>query len=69
MIPPVDVPAIRSTMRVTLRTPRDIRTLVPSKIGHAILAVYDGGFVDGNLEFTAHLRDGKTWTETFPLGF
>jgi hypothetical protein len=56
-------------VRVTLRTPRDVRTLVPSATGHAVLAVYDGLFVDGTLELTAHLRDGNTWTQRLPLGF
>jgi hypothetical protein len=55
--------------RVTLSTPRDVRTLVPSPVGHVVLAVYDGAFVDGELELTAHLRGGRTWTERFPLGF
>lgn len=55
--------------RVTLQTPRDVRTLVPSAIGHAFLAIYDGTFVDGKLKITAHLRGGKTWTHEAPLGF
>ncbi len=55
--------------RVTLRTPRDVRMLVPSATGRAILAVYDGDFVDGELVLTYHLRDGKTVTERHPLGF
>ena len=46
--------------RVTLRTPRDVRTLVPSATGRAVLAVFDGLFVDGELELTYHLRGGKT---------
>ena len=53
---------------MTLRTPRDVRTLVPSAVGHAILAVYDGDFVDGQLEFVAHLRGGRRWTEKLQLG-
>ncbi|MDA0180858.1 hypothetical protein OJ997_11185 [Solirubrobacter phytolaccae] len=55
--------------RVTLQTPRDVRTLVPSEVGRAFLAVYDGDFIDGELKVTAHLRGGKTWTQEFPLGF
>lgn len=55
--------------RVTLQTPRDVRTLVPSPVGHAILAVYDGDFVDGKLKLTAHLKSGKTWTQEHSLGF
>ena len=55
--------------RVTLRTPRDVRTLVPSAVGHAVLAVFDGDFVDGEFEFTAHLRGGKTVAPAQSLGF
>jgi len=55
--------------RITVRTPRDIRTLAPSAIGHAFLAVYDGDFPAGRLEITAHLKSGKTWTESHELGF
>jgi hypothetical protein len=54
--------------RVTLKTPRDIRTLTPSPVGHVILAVYDGDFVDGDLTITAHLKGGRSWTEHHPLG-
>ncbi len=53
--------------RVTLRTPRDVRELVPSPVGLAVLGVYDGEFVDGEFVFTAHLKDGTTWTDRFPL--
>jgi hypothetical protein len=55
--------------RITVRTPRDIRTLVPSAIGHAFLAVYDGDFPAGRLIITAHLKSGKTWTTSSELGF
>lgn len=56
-------------VRVTIQTPRDVRTLSPSAVGRAVLAVYDGDFVDGTLRFTAHLRGGKTWEWETPLGF
>lgn len=56
-------------VRITVRTPRDIRTLVPSALGHAFLAVYDGDFPAGRLEITAHLKNGKTWTQKSELGF
>ncbi|HEV2813141.1 MAG TPA: hypothetical protein VGW10_07825, partial [Solirubrobacteraceae bacterium] len=56
-------------VRVTLRTPRDVRTLVPSPVGRAILAVYDGDFVAGDAIITAHFGDGRTWRERVPLGF
>jgi hypothetical protein len=55
--------------RITVRTPRDVRTLVPSAVGRAFLAVYDGSFPAGKLEITAHLKNGKTWTESHDLGF
>ena len=55
--------------RITVRTPRDVRTLAPSAVGHAFLAVYDGDFPAGKLEITAHLKSGKTWTESQELGF
>jgi hypothetical protein len=55
--------------RITVRTPRDVRTLAPSAVGHAFLAVYDGDFPAGKLQITAHLKNGKTWTESHELGF
>ena len=53
---------------MTLRTPRDVRELVPSPAGRAVLGVYDGEFVDGEFVLTAQLRDGTTWTDRHPLG-
>jgi hypothetical protein len=55
--------------KITVRTPRDVRTLAPSPLGHAFLAVYDGDFPAGRLEITAQLKNGKTWTESHELGF
>ena len=49
---------------VTLRTPRDVRTLRP--VGGIFLAVYDGAFYGGSIVATAHLRDGRTFTERIP---
>lgn len=48
---------------VTLSTPSDVRTLRPSGPLHAILAVYDGFFLRGNLTATVRLRDGRVETE------
>jgi hypothetical protein len=48
---------------VTLTTPSDVRTLRPSGPSHAILAVYDGYFLRGNLTATVRLRDGRVQTE------
>lgn len=52
--------------RVTLDSPRDVRTLVPSATGHAVLAVYDGHFIDGFVTMTAQLRGGETRSLTGP---
>ena len=54
--------------RLTLETPRDRRVLVPSPVGHVVLAIYDGLFVDAELVLTARLRGGKTVTDTVPIG-
>ncbi len=48
---------------VTLSTPSDVRTLRPSGPLHAILAVYDGYFLRGNLTATVRLRNGSVQTE------
>jgi hypothetical protein len=50
-------PDVRS---LTLRTPRDVRTLTP--VGGTYLAVYDGAFYGGEITVTAHLRDGRDVT-------
>ena len=49
---------------VTIRTPRDVRTLVPSADAHAILAVYDGRFPGGTVTATARFKDGKEVTRS-----
>ncbi len=48
---------------VTLSSPSDVRTLRPSGPLHAILAVYDGYFLRGQLTATIRLRDGRTQTQ------
>ena len=48
---------------VTLSTPSDVRTLRPSGPLHAILAVYDGFFLRGELTATVRLRGGRVETE------
>ncbi len=48
---------------ITLRTPRDVRTLRPGP-GGLFLAVYDGAFYGGRIYADAHLRDGRTISET-----
>jgi hypothetical protein len=58
-----------SVERVTIRSPRDIRTLIPSETGHVVFALYDGGFPAGEIVLTAHLRGGGTATERIPVAF
>ncbi|HEU4977027.1 MAG TPA: hypothetical protein VFT50_18200 [Baekduia sp.] len=60
--------AAPGVVSVTLQTPRDVRTLVPAGPAHAILAVYDGSFVTGELRIVARFRDGRTKVDTLPLG-
>ena len=50
--------------RVTIQTPRDVRTLVPSGRGHVVFALYDGTFPSGQLVVTYHRRDGSRRSET-----
>lgn len=49
---------------VTIRTPRDVRTLVPSPEHHLFIAVYDGQFPGGDATATAHLRNGEEVTRS-----
>jgi hypothetical protein len=51
---------------VTLSTPSDVRTLQPAGPLHAVLAVYDGYFLRGNLTATVQLRDGRVQSEQIP---
>ncbi len=55
-----------SVVSVTLRTPRDVRTLVPSH--HLILAVYEGTFPTGDVTAIAHLKDGRGVTRSVYVG-
>jgi hypothetical protein len=59
----------RSVERVTIRSPRDIRTLIPSERGHVVFALYDGGFPAGQIVLTAHLRSGGRFVERLPIAF
>lgn len=45
--------AIPGVTRVTIHTPRDVRTLRPSEDGGAFLAVYDGRFTQGKITVVA----------------
>ncbi len=51
---------------VTLATPRDVRTLLPSGPEHVFIVVYDGQFFRGAITATIELRDGHTVTEAVP---
>jgi hypothetical protein len=46
--------------RVTIRTPRDLRSLVPSSRAHIVFALYDGTFPSGEILVSAHLHSGAT---------
>ncbi len=53
---------------VTVASPRDVRTLRPSRRLHAILVIYDGTFPTGNVTLTATFRDGGTHRDTLQFG-
>jgi hypothetical protein len=53
-------PAAPGVVAVTLETPRDVRTLIPSGPTHAIMAVYDGSFPTGGVRILARFKDGHT---------
>jgi hypothetical protein len=46
--------------QVTIATPRDVRTLVPSSQAHALLIAYDGDFPTGEIVMTSTFKDGHT---------
>ncbi|HEX6712142.1 MAG TPA: hypothetical protein VF066_02110 [Thermoleophilaceae bacterium] len=54
---------------VTIESPRDVRTLIPSARARSFLAVYDGSFPTGQLKLTATFADGSQKTVTQPAGF
>jgi hypothetical protein len=53
---------------VTIATPRDVRTLIPSRRAHAFLAVYDGTFPTGETVITTTFTDGTTHVDRLPPG-
>jgi hypothetical protein len=55
--------------RVTIRTPRDVRTLVPSARGHVVFALYDGTFPSGAIVVTSHQRGGTARSERIDPSF
>jgi hypothetical protein len=56
-----------SVTSITLRTPRDVRTVKPA--GGTFLAVYDGPFYGGEVVATAHRSDGPDVTVRQPAAF
>lgn len=46
---------------VTIATPRDVRTVTPSRRAHVFAAVYDGDFPVGEIAVSARLRDGTVY--------
>lgn len=61
--------ALPNVRAITIKTPRDVRTLVPSQPAHAYLAVYDGTFASGSLRQTVTFDDGTSVRTSFPLAF
>jgi hypothetical protein len=55
--------AAPGVVAVTLETPRDVRTLIPSGPTHAIMAVYDGSFPTGGVKVVARFEDGHVQTD------
>jgi hypothetical protein len=59
-------PGVRA---VTIDSPRDVRTLIPSPRAHSFIVVYDGTFPTGRLKLTGTMADGSKKTVTQPAGF
>ena len=60
--------AAPGVVAVTIETPRDVRTLIPSGPGHAILAAYDGRFPTGTIRIRARFKDGHVVADEVPGG-
>jgi hypothetical protein len=54
--------------QITIASPRDVRTLIPSSRAHAFLALYDGSFPTGNIILTSTLANGSTHRDVIPGG-
>jgi hypothetical protein len=61
-------PVHRDVVSVTIRTPRDVRTLVPAQPYRVVLAVYDGRLDSGPLTVTSRMRDGREVTQRLERG-
>jgi len=55
--------SLPSVESITVRSPRDVRTLVPTGPARAFIVVYDGSFPTGGPVVTATLRGGRTWSQ------
>lgn len=45
---------------MTIATPRDVRTIIPSARAHAFIVAYDGSFPTGVIVMTSTFKDGTT---------
>jgi hypothetical protein len=52
--------------QITIRTTRDVRTIVPSSRAHAFIVVYDGLFPSGEIDLTVTFADGTHSTQRLP---
>lgn len=55
--------AHRDVVSITIASPRDVRTVVPSPRAHVFAVVYDGGFPAGEIAISARMRDGTIHRE------
>lgn len=62
-------PVLPNVRTITLKSPRDVRTIVPSSPAHAYLVVYDGLFTAGDMRITSTFGDGTSTTNAFRMGF
>jgi hypothetical protein len=62
----IDGLAKSDVRQITIRTTRDVRTIVPSPRAHAFIVVYDGGVPTGDTVFTVTFADGTHATQKMP---
>jgi hypothetical protein len=62
----VTLPDVRE---VTIESPRDVRTVLPSPRAHVFLVVYDGLFPTGDFVLTSTFADGSRATQKIRAGF
>lgn len=51
---------------ITIETPRDVRTIVPSERAHAFIVVYDGTFPTGEIDFRVTFKNGTHTVQRMP---